>query len=84
VISGGSGNDRLRGGTGDDRIIGQAGNDSMKGNSGRDSLSGNSGNDRIDARDRQSDRIRCGAGRDTVVADRIDRVGSDCERVRRG
>ncbi len=83
VISGGSGDDRLSGGTGDDRIIGQAGNDSMKGNSGHDSLSGNSGNDRIDARDGQSDRIRCGAGRDTVIADRIDRPASDCERVSR-
>jgi hypothetical protein len=42
------------------------------------------GNDRIRARDDQSDRITCGPGRDRVLADTSDRVGSDCEVVERG
>ena len=42
------------------------------------------GNDRIDVRgDSFSDRVRCGAGRDRVLADADDRVGRDCERVTR-
>jgi hypothetical protein len=43
------------------------------------------GNDRIDVRgDSFSDRVTCGAGRDTVLADRRDRVARDCEKVTRG
>jgi hypothetical protein len=29
------------------------------------------------------DTVRCGTGRDTVIASRNDRVAHDCERVRR-
>jgi len=42
------------------------------------------GRDRINVRgDSFSDRVRCGPGRDTVLADAEDRVGRGCERVRR-
>ena len=82
-IAGGAGNDRISGGSGNDRIEGNSGKDRLEGGSGRDSLSGGSGNDRIDARDGRRDRISCGTGRDTVLADRIDRVSRSCERVRR-
>jgi len=82
-INGGSGNDRIAGGSSPDRISGDRGNDRLNGNSASDRINGNSGNDRIGARDRKRDRINCGPGRDTVIADRIDRVARNCERVRR-
>ena len=37
----------------------------------------------IDVRDGQPDTVACGAGRDTVKADRRDEVAGDCEVVRR-
>jgi hypothetical protein len=43
---------------------------------------GGSGNDRINARGGPG-RISCGSGKDSVRADREDRVASDCEKVRR-
>jgi hypothetical protein len=48
----------------------------------RNVLEGGSGNDTVVARDKAVDTIRCGAGRDTVTADRID-VLTGCEIVRR-
>ncbi len=91
-ISAGSSNDRVAGDAGNDRINGNSGSDSLSGNSGRDRItgltgrdriSGGSGNDRLDARDGQRDRVNCGPGRDRVIADRIDRIARNCERVRR-
>ena len=81
-LDGGAGNDRLFGGRGNDRLSGGAGSDSLDGGPGSDVIAGGPGNDTIGARDGTRDTIQCGAGRDTVRADRIDRV-SGCERVRR-
>jgi Ca2+-binding RTX toxin-like protein len=64
-------------------ICGLAGDDTIDGNGGRDRLFGESGNDRFLARNGSFDVIGCGPGRDTVIADRIDLVGPDCERVSR-
>jgi hypothetical protein len=83
LLRGLGGNDRLYGGAGNDRLYGGAGNDRLDGGTGRDLLEGGSGNDTFVARDRARDTIRCGLGRDTVTADRIDRVARDCERVTR-
>ena len=82
-IEGGAGSDRIAGGSSGDRIAGGRGNDRLDGNSGSDRISGSSGSDRISARDGKRDRINCGSGRDRVVADRIDRVARNCERVKR-
>lgn len=82
-ISGGAGNDRLFGGTGIDRLNGGAGSDSLNGGTGRDTLLGGTGNDTISARDGTRDIINCGSGRDSVTADKVDRVARDCERVLR-
>jgi Ca2+-binding RTX toxin-like protein len=41
------------------------------------------GDDLVRANNGARDYVRCGAGRDVVVADRRDRIASDCERVRR-
>ncbi len=82
-ISGDSGTDSLKGNSGRDRVSGGSGNDRINGGSGKDTLSGGSGNDRIAARDGKRDKVSCGRGRDSVTADRVDRVARDCERVRR-
>jgi len=74
--------DRLSGAGGADTILGRAGNDCLAGGRGRDTISAGPGNDVVDARDGQVDRVDCGPGRDTVRADRRDRVRG-CERRRR-
>lgn len=69
----GRGRDRLDGGPGVDVLGGGAGGDEIRGGRGHDKILGGSGNDVIDARDGEGDDISCGAGRDTVRADAIDR-----------
>ena len=83
VLMGGGGDDRLSGGAGADVLLGGAGNDRIDGGPGRDRLSGQGGDDIIRARDATQDVISCGPGRDTVIADRLDRIASDCETLRR-
>jgi Tol biopolymer transport system component len=75
--------DRLRGTRADDRLCGLAGDDTLQGLTGRDGLYGGEGNDTLSARDGSFDVVGCGPGRDEVVADRVDLVGVDCERVSR-
>lgn len=82
-VVGAGGDDVLIGGTSADILTGGAGDDRIVGNAGKDLLRGNSGKDRIIANDGARDTIQCGAGKDMVIADRIDRVSSDCEAVRR-
>ncbi len=90
VLGGDLGDDRLDGGPGDDVLIGGPGNDIVIGGDGHDRVLAERGHDRIStgrgddivrAEDRQRDVISCGPGRDTVLADTIDRVTGDCERV---
>lgn len=83
-LFGGSGRDALGGGGGNDRLSGQGGNDTLSGGAGVDRFSGGAGADRIGARDGRRETISCGTGRDTVTADRSDRIARDCERVSRG
>ena len=83
-VSGGDGRDRLNGNGGRDRLNGGDGRDRLNGGGGKNRLSGGGGNDQIRARNGAVDRINCGAGRDSVRADRRDRVADNCERVRRG
>jgi hemolysin type calcium-binding protein len=92
---GGAGNDRMdvgahgieggriAGQDGDDFITGSDGADSLTGGAGHDRISGRGGNDTIRVRDGEHDLVRCGDGRDTVVADPIDTIGHDCERTSR-
>jgi hypothetical protein len=55
-------------------VLGGSGPDRIAGGRGRDVLRGNGGDDVIDARDGAADRVNCGAGTDTVLADAADRV----------
>ena len=82
-IVGGAGADRLLGGSGTDRLLAGAGTDQLVGGAGTDGFDGGAGNDTITARDKERDAISCGVGRDTVIADLIDVVSSNCEVVRR-
>lgn len=70
-------------GSGNDFADGGSGNDRINGGRGLDVLRGGSGNDAISSRDHTKDNVRCGKGRDSVLADQIDSVGKDCEKVTR-
>jgi Ca2+-binding RTX toxin-like protein len=71
---------RVSGGDGADAIFGTGGANRISGGAGRDRVSGRGGRDTIDVRDGERDTVRCGAGRDSVRADRRDVVARDCER----
>jgi RTX calcium-binding nonapeptide repeat (4 copies) len=92
VVFGGGGDDELLGAGGQDVLDGGRGADILRGGGGartllrggpgRDMFIGGEGVDYVDARDGASaDTVRCGGGRDVVMADRGDKVDSDCERV---
>ncbi len=83
VLNGHGGNDRIFGLAGHDRLVGGAGADTLEGGGGRDVLDAGAGADIVRARDGAIDNVRCGAGRDRVTADRVDRIGADCEVVSR-
>lgn len=82
ALNGLSGNDTLSGGTGNDSLNGSTGNDKINGGSGKNKYAGGSGNDTITAANGRVETVDCGTGRDSVRADRKDRV-KRCERVRR-
>src|SRR3954454_20286991 len=81
-ISGGAGKDTLTGSTGNDKLDGGAGNDKIDGGPGTNSYSGGAGNDALNSANGKRERIDCGAGKDTVRADKSDTV-KGCEKVRR-
>ena len=81
-LAGGSGDDRLTGGAGNDRLAGGAGKDTISPGAGRDSVMAGAGNDTINAADGVRETIDCGPGKDTVRADRRDRL-KHCEKVTR-
>lgn len=69
-----------------ERIIGRADADRIKGTPGPDKIKARAGADRIDLRKGATDKLDCGSGRDTVLlkrGDKDDRVGRNCERIRR-
>jgi hypothetical protein len=84
VLRGLGGRDFLYGGAGNDLLLGRGGADRLHGGTGRDVLRGGRGRDTLLSRDGVRDALGCGPGRDTVVADRTDRVGPDCELVKLG
>lgn len=93
VLGGTSAADSIRGTLGSDVIWARAGNDTVYGGRGNDRIYGGGGSDHvyggpgadvIIVRDEVRDWVDCGAGEDTVQADRLDRVNSSCEHVTRG
>ena len=86
---GGPGADVLRGGPGDDVLGGGAGDDVLGGEAGEDRLDGGGGADRLlpGVAGVAGDRVRCGAGRDTVtVTPRLDAplLRPECEQITAG
>ena len=79
LISGLEGNDRLYGRGGRDVVLGGLGNDTLDGGSGVDSFAAGPGRDLVRARDRRSELVGCGTGRDRADTDRSDRRNG-CER----
>jgi Ca2+-binding RTX toxin-like protein len=79
-VRGVAGPDALTGGAFDDALFGGGGDDTVTGGAGADVLNGGPGNDTIQARDGVADRVDCGDGTDTVVADAVDAVVG-CETV---
>jgi hypothetical protein len=73
--------DRMFGLGGNDWLRGLGGDDLLDGGRGQDRVSGGPGNDLVRARDGARDRVYCGAGRDRVIADALDRPYKDCETV---
>jgi N-acetylglucosamine-6-sulfatase len=81
-VTAAGGNDRVFAAGGYDDVYGKAGNDRLDGGSGYDWLFGGPGDDTIYAQDGRRDLVSCWTGRDTVFADRVDRIGRGCERIR--
>jgi RTX calcium-binding nonapeptide repeat (4 copies)/WD40-like Beta Propeller Repeat len=75
--------DNLRGTPLRDLIDGRGGADKIVAGGGNDLISGGPGNDTIVSKDHYRDTVRCGPGRDRVVADYRDRIDRACELVRR-
>jgi hypothetical protein len=65
-------------------ILGSGGPDNITGTGAADTIQAGAGADVISVRRKGVDRVRCGKGRDQVKADRADKIGRDCEVVKRG
>ncbi len=73
-LTGDAGANEFFGDAGDDRLVGLAGNDELSGEEGDDVLNGGA------SPDGYHDRLDCGMGTDTVLADPLDVVEPNCER----
>lgn len=82
VIDGRGGRDVIRGRGGADTLRGGRGGDRISGGRQFDSFLGGRGGDVIKARDRQSDEIDCGPGRDVAILDRHEDGVYDCEKLK--
>ncbi|HYI34973.1 MAG TPA: hypothetical protein VEX39_00080 [Thermoleophilaceae bacterium] len=71
----------VRGGPGDDQLYGGALKDTLDGGSGADTADGGRGNDRVVMRDRKTDAVACGEGRDRARAEVLDELDVSCEIV---
>jgi hypothetical protein len=83
TVNGGNGNDELRGEDGNDTVTGGEGNDKVFAGSGADVVDAGNGDDTVESNDGIADKIACGAGNDSVIADTVDEVAADCEAVDR-
>jgi Ca2+-binding RTX toxin-like protein len=89
TMFGGPGNDFVDAGKGSDDIVGGGGNDYLfegaePGDAKPDNISAGDGNDVVwilNWSPRGKDFLSCGSGFDRVLADRLDVIGADCERV---
>ena len=88
-LDGGPGNDQVHGGKDSDNIVGGRGNDYLfegaePGVAWPDNIFAGAGNDAVwvlNWSPRGKDVVSCGSGFDRVLADRLDVIAPDCERV---
>jgi Ca2+-binding RTX toxin-like protein len=88
-VAGGPGNDQVNGGKDSDNIVGGRGNDYLfegaePGVAKIDNIFAGAGNDGVwvlNWSPRGKDVVSCGSGFDRVLADRLDVIADDCERV---
>jgi Ca2+-binding RTX toxin-like protein len=86
VLVGSDGDDDLRGLDGDDEVQGGPGEDFVDGGAGADVLSGGGASDTVQSREKGGsglDKVDCGERVDFSIADRHDKVASDCNHVDR-
>jgi Ca2+-binding RTX toxin-like protein len=81
LLQAGGGSDEVNGLAGPDCLAGGRESDLLKPGAGVDRVQGGGGRDKLVTRDGSRDVVRCGRGRDTVVADWRDRVKRSCDRV---
>lgn len=67
-----------------DYVLGTLGPDRLRPRDGNDAVSGRAGDDLIVSFGGGTDKVKCGAGEDLVEADKKDRIGKSCERVKGG
>ena len=90
-LSGDQGNDDIDAGGGNDEVRGEEGNDVLKAGDGNDKVFAGSGADTVDAgagddtlqtNDGTADKVNCGPGTDSILADTVDDL-TDCENADR-
>jgi hypothetical protein len=69
---------------GPDNLVGTLGPDQIRPRGGNDNIKGRRGDDLIVSRGGGADKVKCGGGEDLVEADKKDRFGKSCERVKGG
>jgi hypothetical protein len=67
-----------------DNVVGTLGPDRIGPRAGNDNVKGRAGDDVIVSRGGGADKVKCGGGKDFVHADKKDRFGKSCERVKGG
>ena len=81
-LFGNAGDDTLKGGGGKDELNGGKGKDKLNGGGRKDKFHAGPGNDTVNSADGVRETVKCARGRDTVKADRNDRLRG-CEQVTR-
>jgi hypothetical protein len=69
---------------GPDNIVGTLGADQVRPRAGNDNIKSRAGGDLIVSRGGGADKVKCGGGKDVVEADKKDRIGKSCEKVKGG
>ncbi|HEV7668895.1 MAG TPA: hypothetical protein VGS22_10245 [Thermoanaerobaculia bacterium] len=69
TLDGELGNDTIDGKGGNDTLLGGSGDDTLTGGPGVDSFNAAAGRDNLNSKDGVAERVDCGIGNDTVVAD---------------
>jgi hypothetical protein len=67
---------------GPDNIVGTLGVDQVRPRAGNDNIKSRAGGDLIVSRGGGADKVKCGGGKDVVEADKKDRIGKSCEKVK--